>query len=46
MEDDPPFPAPPGFHWICQYEIRHWRSKQMMRRKDGKPFRILCRNKR
>jgi hypothetical protein len=46
MDPEPPFPAPAGFHWIKKMEIRHWRSGQMMRRKDGKCFVILCRDKR
>ena len=28
------------YRWITKWEVRHWRSKKMMRRKDGKPFRF------
>ena len=45
MEAELPFPAPDGFHWVTKMEVRHWRSGKMMKRKDGKPFTILCRNR-
>ncbi len=44
-QDPVPFPAPAGFHWIRKLEVRHWRTGRYMRRKDGKPFTILCRDR-
>jgi|GEM_PF-5154655 len=45
-------PPPPGDgkgsgdgRWICKQEVKHWRSGKMMRRKDGKPFRFMIKNK-
>lgn len=38
--------APRGWRWISKMEIRHWRSGKMMRRRDGKPFRLLVRCRR
>ncbi len=46
MDQSVPFPAPDGFHWVTKQEVRHWRSGKMIRRKDGRPFTILCRTKR
>lgn len=36
-------PPPPGFRWIFIKEFRHWRSKQMVRRKNGGYFCFLVR---
>jgi hypothetical protein len=37
--------APLGWKWIFPLEFRHWRSKKMVRRKDGKRFAFLVRAK-
>lgn len=41
-----PFPAPPGFHWVCVPYFIHWRSKKRVYRKDGGYFRFLVRDRR
>jgi flavin-dependent dehydrogenase len=38
-------PAPPGYVWVFPREVRHWRSGEIMRRKDGKRFAFLVRAK-
>ena len=38
--------APPGFRWVRCWEVRHWRTGRLMRRKDGKPFAFLVRARR
>jgi hypothetical protein len=35
------FQAPPGFHWVFCLCFKHWRSGQLVYRKDGGYFRFL-----
>jgi hypothetical protein len=35
--------APKGMQWVFCREFRHWRSGQMVRRKNGKCFAFLVR---
>jgi hypothetical protein len=46
--NDPPFPAPAGFQWICTAQFTHWRSKKVIRAEEHgkKCFFLLVRSKR
>jgi 3-methyladenine DNA glycosylase Mpg len=44
MRGTPPFPAPAGMKWIYFMYFRHWISKEIIRRKNGKPFAVLVRS--
>jgi hypothetical protein len=41
MERIAPFPAPVGWKWIFFMYFRHYISKAIVRRKNGKPFCVL-----
>jgi hypothetical protein len=36
-------PAPPGYRWIFRPYFRHWRSRKLVYRHDGKMFSFLVR---
>jgi hypothetical protein len=42
--DQPPFAAPPGWHWIFRPWFRHWRTGAIVRRPNGRPFAFLVKD--
>jgi hypothetical protein len=39
------FQAPPGYHWVFCLCFKHWRSGQMVYRKNGGYFRFLVKGR-
>lgn len=39
-----PFPAPPGYRWVFTPYFRHYRTGQLVYRKDGKCFCFLVKD--